>query len=542
MPVSSSVRWTPNALLTAALLLLPTAAAAQEYPIDELGDVEAVPDPSAEPLVEYGGAMASNGQTIAVGSPGTDGQRGRVDVMDRSGLAFQLVSSLAPATLPTRAGFGTALAMDGDTLAVGAPNPHYPSSSPGAVWVYVRSGGTLVLEQVLTPSTGLLGDQFGRSVALVGDRLVVGAPYDDDQGAQSGTAFVFERAAGVWTESAVLLADDGAPGDQFGRAVAVQGDTIVVGAWLSDAAEQDAGAAYVFVVADHVNWAQQTQLLDETEPLPSEHMGESVAIDGEHALVGAPRDDTLADDTGVVHHFTRDGDTWAQTAIIQEQGLTPGGRFGCALSSAGTLLLVGAPASGFNNKGRAVLLERDGDGNYSQVQALETFSVPDGSFFGTSVAAGTSHLLFGSPTADGAAAGGGALLNVPVTLSGNWIDVGKALAGTNGEATLSATGTIIMDEPYEFSLSNGLPSTPVFLILGLSELCVPLKGGFLVPAPDFTIIGLATDAGGDMVLAGDWPTGFPGPWEAYFQVWWVDGGGAQGFAASNGLQAQVPPG
>lgn len=542
--MSSSARWTLNALVTAALLLLllPAAVSAQEYPIEALGEVEAVPDPSAAPLVEYGGAMASNGQTIVIGSPGTDGQRGRVDVLDRSGLSFQLVKSLAPASLPNRAGFGTAVAMDGDTLAVGAPNPHYPSSSPGAVWVYVRTGGTLVLEQVLRPSTGLLGDQFGRSVALEGDRLVVGTPYDDDQGAQSGTAFVFERAAGVWTETAMLLPDDGAAGDQFGRAVALQGDTLVVGAWLSDAAEQDAGAAYVFVTADDVIWTQQTQLLDETEPLVAEHMGESVALDGEHALVGAPRDDTLADDTGVVHHFTRDGETWTSTAIIQEQGLTPGGRFGCALSSAGTLLLVGAPASGFNNKGRAVLLERDGAGSYSQVQALETFSVPDGSFFGTSVAAGTSHLLFGSPTADGAAAGGGALLNVPVVLSGNWIDVGKALAGTQGEASLSATGTIIMDEPYEFSLSNGLPSTPVFLILGLSELCAPLKGGFLVPAPDFTIVGLSTDAGGSMVLAGDWPSGFPGPWEAYFQVWWVDAGGAQGFAASNGLEAQIPPG
>ncbi|RKY21412.1 MAG: hypothetical protein DRQ55_04575 [Planctomycetota bacterium] len=552
MPLRPRLRSRGAALLAGLTLLslLPVASvSAQTYPVESIGPPKPVPAPDPAPLEAFAGGLASGGQTIAVGSPAADGLRGKVELLDRSGDSFQLVDTLAPASLPARAGFGGAIELDGDTLAVGAPNPHYPSSSPGAVWIFVRSGGAFVFQQELVPASALLGDQFGRSLALDGERLLVGAPFDDDLGAQSGSAFVFERVGEVWTETAQLLPNDGASGDQFGRSVALSGDTALVGAWLSDAATDDddapvsdAGAAYVFVTEDDVLWSQQAQLLDEAEPEPSDHMGQSVGLHEDHALVGAPRDDMLADDTGVVHHFARAADTWSLTRTFQELGVTPGGQFGSSMSSVNNLLLVGSPYSGINAKGRAIVFERDDQGDYSQIKKLESFLVPDQSHFGTTVAAGSSHLLFGAPTADGAASDGGALLNSPLSLSGNWISLGKALAGTNGEPVLSGTGTIIMDEPFELSMSNGLPNSSVAMIMGFTEVCAPFKGGFLVPSTDFIFYDLITDGTGSMTLGGDWPTGFSGPWDAVFQVWFPDPGAVHGFAASNGLLGEVPPG
>ena len=105
------------------------------------------------------------------------------------------------------------------------------ASDSGSAYVFTRTGTTWTEQAKLTASDGAADDRFGSSVAIAGDTIVVGAYWDDDNGSDSGSAYVFTRTGTTWTEQAKLTASDGAADDQFGRSVAIAGDTIVVGAW-----------------------------------------------------------------------------------------------------------------------------------------------------------------------------------------------------------------------------------------------------------------------------------------------------------------------
>ncbi|MFC1971660.1 PKD domain-containing protein, partial [Chloroflexota bacterium] len=116
----------------------------------------------------------------------------------------------------------------------------------GSVYVFVRSGSSWTQQAKLTASDNAAGDQFGQSVAVSGDSAVVGAFYDDDNGADSGSVYVFVRSGSSWTQQAKLTASDGAAEYRFGRSVAISGDTAVVGAFFHD----ETGSAYVYTVSD----------------------------------------------------------------------------------------------------------------------------------------------------------------------------------------------------------------------------------------------------------------------------------------------------
>jgi hypothetical protein len=116
--------------------------------------------------------------------------------------------------------------------------------------VVERTGSTWSFQAKLLASDGALGDRFGYGVALDGFTAIVGAVQDDDNGVESGSAYVYTREGDVWTERAKVLTSDGVPADYFGSSVALDGDTAVIGAYgVSDNGSQ-AGAAYVFRVYD----------------------------------------------------------------------------------------------------------------------------------------------------------------------------------------------------------------------------------------------------------------------------------------------------
>ena len=125
---------------------------------------------------------------------------------------------------------------------------HEKDSDSGAAYVFKRSESTWAQEQKLTASDGAIGDQFGYSVSVSGEYVIVGAPEDDDGITSSGSAFVFKRSGTTWTEQQKLRASD-ASGDLFGRSVGISGGYSVIGARADDdGANVDAGAAYVFAM------------------------------------------------------------------------------------------------------------------------------------------------------------------------------------------------------------------------------------------------------------------------------------------------------
>ena len=142
--------------------------------------------------------------------------------------------------------FGISVAVYCDTSVIGAYVDYDIGVFSGSAYVFTRSGGTWTQQAKLTASDGASSDQFGISVAVDGDTAVIGAYWDDDSGIRSGSAYVFTRSGGTWAQQTKLTASDGAAYDEFGYSVAVDGDTAIIGAYYDDDNGGSSGSAYVF--------------------------------------------------------------------------------------------------------------------------------------------------------------------------------------------------------------------------------------------------------------------------------------------------------
>ncbi len=183
--------------------------------------------------------------------------------------------------------FGISVAVSGDTAVVGAP--WWGSAIPteqGAAYVFTRAGGTWTEQAKLIASDGSAGDEFGFWVGVDGNTALVGAPFDDVSTADQGSAYVFARTAGTWTEQAHLIASDGAQQDLFGRSVAVSGDTAVVGAqWDDEGLSTNQGSAHVFTRTAG-SWTAHPKLAPSDGAIAA-LFGVSVAVSGDTAVIGA---------------------------------------------------------------------------------------------------------------------------------------------------------------------------------------------------------------------------------------------------------------
>jgi hypothetical protein len=189
----------------------------------------------------FGNAVAIDGDTIAVGAPGAGGS---AYVFTRSAGAWPQQSKLR-AFDAANWGFGNAIAIRGDTVVVGAGG----SPNPGAAYVFTRSAGVWSEQRKLTSPDGAAEDGFGVAVDVLGDTIAVGAPWNDTAGTHAGSAYVFGRSAGVWSELGRATASDGAAYDVLGHSVALTGGTLVAGAVGRDSiVGESVGAAYVFSI------------------------------------------------------------------------------------------------------------------------------------------------------------------------------------------------------------------------------------------------------------------------------------------------------
>ena len=200
-------------------------------------------------------------------------------------------------------------------------------------------------EAKLTASDGAAGDQFGVSVAVDGETVLVGARFDDAAGPRSGSAYVFVRGTtGVWTEQAKLTASDAAALDDFGFSVSVGGETVVVGAHGNDDAGSRSGSAYVFVKGTTGVWTEAK--LNVSDGAAGHQFGYSASVDGDTVVVGARFDDDAAtgpDDSGSAYAFVRETTgVWTEQAKLTATDRAAGDRFGSSVSVDGETALVGA--------------------------------------------------------------------------------------------------------------------------------------------------------------------------------------------------------
>ncbi len=237
--------------------------------------------------------------------------------------------------------FGSACAVNGDTLAVGAPLQD-AAGQPGAgmVHVYVGSGAvyTEQLPAIEAPQATINGS-FGNRVVLDGDTLAVAA-----ERSTSGdpAVFVFTRANDVWTLQQELALPN-SDADAFGDALSLQGDTLAVGAPLDSEGGVSAGAVFVYA-RQGTSWMQQKLIPSDAES--GDRFGESVSIDGDALLVGAPFAGSRGRNSGKAYLFRRTGDSWSETDIVITDATVEDAQFGFAVGLVGFEGLVGAPTSG----------------------------------------------------------------------------------------------------------------------------------------------------------------------------------------------------
>ena len=358
---------------------------------------------NAEAGDSFGYSVSVSGNTVVVGAPSEDSNSTRVNgnggnnlalnsgaayVFVRSGTNWSQEAYLKASNTGAGDLFGWSVAVSGDTVVIGAQgetsnatgvNGNQAGNSEtyaGAAYVFVRSGTNWSQQAYLKASNTGAGDRFGWSLAVAGDTVLVGAPYEasnttgvngnqsDNSTAASGAAYAFVRSGTNWNQQAYLKASNTGNSDRFGSSLAVSGDTVVVGAFGESSnatgvngnqinnSAGGSGAVYVFVRSE-TTWSQQAYLKasnTETDDL----FGYSVALSGDTLVVGAVGEDSYDtrvngdesdnsySESGAAYVFVRSATNWIQESYIKASNTGAGDDFGCSVGISGDTVAVGA--------------------------------------------------------------------------------------------------------------------------------------------------------------------------------------------------------
>lgn len=349
----------------------------------------------------FGRAVALSNDTAVVGASNyrvnANRGQGAAYVFVRSGAAWTLQSRLTAADGEMSDQFGFSVAIEGDTIVAGANADDIgANSNQGSAYVFTRSGASWTQRQRLTADDGAASDIFGSSVSIGGNDIIVGAIGDDvGANANQGSAYAFRVLSGNWTQQAKATSADGAMNDSFGESVAISGDTAIIGAVLDDVgANVNQGSAYIFV-RNGATWTQQTQLVAADG---ANHLfGYSVAISGDTAIVGAIGDNPDRLEPGAAYVFVRNAGVWSQQAKLSGADNEPYDRFGYSVSVSGDTAVVGSPLDdiGANeNQGSVYIYVRSGTSWTQQTQIIAADgAAQDG--FGYSAAISGNTVIIG---------------------------------------------------------------------------------------------------------------------------------------------------
>ncbi len=225
-------------------------------------------------------------------------------MFERVGTSWAQQAELFKPDLGRSEGFGDSVSISGD-YAIVATRPLL-----SLVYIFKREGESWTQQAELTSSDGSIEDSFGSSVTIDGDYAIVGADHDGGSGENSGAAYIYKRSGTTWNEQAKLIASDGADWALFGNSVSIKGDYAVIGAKGDDENGKNSGAAYIFE-REGAGWVQKTKLTA-WDGGAQDYFGLSVSIDGDYIIVGAPYDDDKGENTGSVYIFKRGCASWTK--------------------------------------------------------------------------------------------------------------------------------------------------------------------------------------------------------------------------------------
>jgi hypothetical protein len=296
--------------------------------------------PDGKPGDGFGQALVLSADTLAT----TCFPRYAVIVLKRAGPTEWEQTDFLSVGFGYKGFFGWSLGLSPSRLAAGAPNGSEKAGAAGAAFIFERGpNGTWSAPIKLLAVDGQAGDSFGDAVAVSGNIAVIGAQDDDDLGNWSGSAYVFERLNGAWVQTAKLLPKDGTVFWNFGTSVAVADDVVLVGATGAGIPGAPAcGAVYAYGRAGAGGWVQVAKL-SPADPINSGRFGSSLALEGNVALIGAESDSHLAPAGGAAYVFVRQPDgTWVQEAKLVAGDVADYDWFGHSVALSGNAALIGA--------------------------------------------------------------------------------------------------------------------------------------------------------------------------------------------------------
>jgi hypothetical protein len=486
--------WTLASILLASPFSGLPLAAQGSAPLASVRETRLEPQSSAS-FDNFALALALGPDLALVGSPGASSLNGSLVgaayLFERQPQGWVEVAELRASDGAAGDRFGSAVALDGARLAVGATGADANAMGSGAVYVFER-GATGWSETVKLVGVGAdVGEALGWSLALEGDTLIAGAADDHHSGGSfdGGAAYHYAFAGGAWTQLQRLIPGDGMAFDYFSRSLALDGDTLVVGAYSDNHMNAaNGGSAYVFRRGATGAFALAQKLIP-ADNGSNDLFGWSVALLGGELVVGAPGD-TLsgAFEAGSAYVFADTPTGFAFVEKLLSPDLQAGARFGSSAALGGGALIVGAsqahsPVGQFT--GNAYLFERSAAGFVFNAP-LRSTALELGADFGFAAATDGERVLIGAPGDDTRLAGqnAGAAYVYRLTPEAETYCTAKVNGlGCTPAIHFAGRPSVSATAPFTIGATNVLNQRSGLLVYGYASAATPFQGGVLCIAP-----------------------------------------------------------
>ena len=384
---------------------------ATAYPPNHIEEIELVKLKAQTPGddARLGHSVSIDGDYIVSSEPrdaGNGTHSGAVIVYKRAGNDWNFVQKLAASNGNAGDKLGDEVSISGDYLIAGSMLEDTGAADAGMVYVFKNTAGTWAEVQQLQPSDSMIYDYFGKNVSISGDYLIAGAYTKDTGGTNTGAAYFFKNTAGTWAQDVKVQASDKANEDFFGNDVHISGNYAIVGAFKKDENGTESGAAYIFKnIAG--TWTEIKKITP-SDGQAGDFFGYSVAIDGEYAVVGGHLEDENGVDAGAVYIFKNNSDTWTQVKKLKPQTPKAGIEYGWSVDIDGGQIVVGAYNEDAGGRGALYVYEENG-GSWSPEIRLEASDRGWGDFLGTSVSIDAGVIASGAKFDDDTESNSGAV-------------------------------------------------------------------------------------------------------------------------------------
>ena len=296
-----------------------------------------------------GHSVAIGDGYVIAGAIGTDDNgfsSGAAYVFERDNGTWSQQQKLTPANGDARKFFGEAVAMSGEYAIIGAPGIGFNNESPGTAYIYQLIDAMWTEIATLSPSDGAASDSFGISVAISDSIAVVGTSQQNIAGQASGSVYVFQKNGGQWTQIDKLTASDAEARDFFGASVAVYQDELLVGAYGDDDNGADAGAVYFFQ-KNESQWTENIKYIA-SDGRSNNSFGRAVAMNEAFTVIGERKDDDVGQNSGAIYILRKENGNWIERGkLINEDGIQ-GDLFGFSVGISNQIAIVGVPRADVN--------------------------------------------------------------------------------------------------------------------------------------------------------------------------------------------------